>query len=40
MVFTILIKIDTVEAYFYFIFYLYYYGIKTHGVAHKFNGLT
>ena len=33
MVFAIVIKIDTVEAFFYFIFYLYFYGSKAHGVA-------
>ena len=30
---TILIKIDAVEAFFDFILYFYYYGIKTHCVA-------
>ena len=32
-VFTILIKIDTVEALFILFFYFYYNGIRTHDVA-------
>ena len=40
-VFTILLKIDGVEAFFILFFYFYYYGIiRTYGVTKKFNGLT
>ena len=34
------IKIDKVEAFFILCFYFCYYGIRTHGVAQKFNGLA
>ena len=41
MVFTILLKIDRVEAFFYFIFLFFIMTLgRIYGVAQKFNGLT